>query len=737
MCTCGYRCQCSEYTGSVESLGQLTHLFTDPHTEKRHQPKAGLRILPPEAINFTKCDLSLNQCPANSTCEETNHGDYCACHSTHYNDKDKLTITYPGGECLERCQLGKPFPCSCYAGFITKPNENGLYACTVLVTTASPLLTSSVNTGNTGTYTQPGGYMESGGYTEPGGYTQSGMHTQPVTMSAQPVNDRCQIIKPEQEKCENHNDTDPVCTFLKSMLNIKEDACKRNLSNTVQKVASQIIDLLNQTSLENLDFFALQTVFVAIIENVEISLLASFSTNPKDERIDSDEIEAKMKVSDDDRGKRHYFILRVEDNIMEVPCPVVNSIDGGAMFISYRGLSSRVNGSILAALGDSGQSMREEVISLVVGGAITSSSTDNLDPPVTFKLKHLMPVKPSHTVRCVFWDTENEAWSTRGCITEESQREKSTKCVCTHLSTFAVIMAPTEIQEDTGLRLISIIGLSISLICLFLSFLTFSLCRSLRSAHTSILMVLCGCLFLGQLLLLVGLEQTWNKILCSVIAGSLQFIFLCAFCWMSLESVLLFLTVRNLQAVNYMKSQRSYFPYVCLIGFGIPAIIMVISASLYPDTYGGETHCWLKVSHIWSFLGPVCMFISINFILLVLTFWLLKKTLASLNSNVSTLTHTRLLAFKALSQLFILGCTWIIGLFQFGSDSIVASYIFTICNSLQGVYIFIVHCLLNRQVREEYSRGICSFYSKTSMSDTVLGSVVPTTLKPPPDSNNH
>ncbi|XP_066445531.1 adhesion G protein-coupled receptor E1-like [Eleutherodactylus coqui] len=286
-----------------------------------------------------------------------------------------------------------------------------------------------------------------------------------------------------------------------------------------------------------------------------------------------------------------------------------------------------------------------------------------------------------------------------------------------------------DAQVDVGLKLLSVIGLSLSLVCLCLSFLTFILCRSLRSAHTSVLTVLCVCLFLGQLLVLVGLQQTSNKILCSVIAGSLKFFFLCAFCWMSLESTLLFLTVRNLQALNYMNSQRSRFPYVCLVGFGIPSIIIIVSASLHPDMYGEETHCWLKIDYVWSFLGPVCMFIIVNFILLALTFWLLRKRLSSLNSNVSTLKHTRLLTFKALSQLFILGCTWIIGFFQFGSGSIIASYIFTICNSLQGVYLFIVHCLLNHQVREEYSRAYRRLYSKQPVSEIVSGSTMPMIIK--------
>ncbi|KAM4749163.1 adhesion G protein-coupled receptor E3-like [Rhinophrynus dorsalis] len=290
-------------------------------------------------------------------------------------------------------------------------------------------------------------------------------------------------------------------------------------------------------------------------------------------------------------------------------------------------------------------------------------------------------------------------------------------------------MAPTEIKDDATLTLLSQIGLSVSLVCLFLCLLTFILCRTLRSAHTSFLIALCGCLFLGQLLFLVGIQQTRYKVLCSIIGGVLHFFLLSAFCWMSLESVLLFMTVRNLRAVNYMTSQRSHFPSACLVGFGVPSIIVTISAGVQYSGYGTSKHCWLSQSLIWSFLGPVIIFIFINTVLLILTFWLLRVKLASLNSNVSTLKDTRLLTFKAVAQLGILGCTWIFGIFQFGSETLIMSYIFTALNSLQGAFIFLVHCLLNRQVWDEYQRLFRKFRTRRSDSDAQWGSSMPMTMK--------
>ena len=47
----------------------------------------------------------------------------------------------------------------------------------------------------------------------------------------------------------------------------------------------------------------------------------------------------------------------------------------------------------------------------------------------------------------------------------------------------------------------------------------------------------------------------------------------------------------------------------------------------------------------------------------------------------------------------LLGITWLFGLLSFNSSTVVFKYLFAITNSLQGLMIFIFHCLLNEQVR--------------------------------------
>ena len=47
----------------------------------------------------------------------------------------------------------------------------------------------------------------------------------------------------------------------------------------------------------------------------------------------------------------------------------------------------------------------------------------------------------------------------------------------------------------------------------------------------------------------------------------------------------------------------------------------------------------------------------------------------------------------------LLGLTWVFGLLVFNRDTIVFKHLFTICNSLQGMMIFVFHVLINKKVR--------------------------------------
>lgn len=72
---------------------------------------------------------------------------------------------------------------------------------------------------------------------------------------------------------------------------------------------------------------------------------------------------------------------------------------------------------------------------------------------------------------------------------------------------------------------------------------------------------------------------------CRLVAGMLHFCFLAAFCWMALEGVELYFLV-----VRVFQGQGLSTWYRCLIGYGVPLLIVVISmAAVKMDGYGHAT----------------------------------------------------------------------------------------------------------------------------------------------------
>ncbi|XP_033054260.1 adhesion G protein-coupled receptor E2 isoform X2 [Trachypithecus francoisi] len=387
-------------------------------------------------------------------------------------------------------------------------------------------------------------------------------------------------------------------------------------------------------------------------------------------------------------------------------------------------------------LNETHQGLLPILLSDVISAFLSNSDTQNLSSPVTFTFSH-RSVIPRRKVLCVYWEHGQNGcghWATTGCSTMGT-RDTSTICRCTHLSSFAVLMAPYDVQEENPvLTVITYMGLSLSLLCLLLAALTFLLCKAIQNTSTSLHLQLSLCLFLAHLLFLVAIDRTEHEVLCAIIAGALHYLYLAAFTWMLLEALYLFLTARNLMVVNYSSINRFTKKLMFPVGYGVPAVIVAISAASRPHLYGTPSRCWLQPEKgfIWGFLGPACAIFSVNLALLLVTLWILKNRLSSVNNEVSTLQNTRMLAFKATAQLFILGCTWCLGILQVGPAARVMAYLFTIINSLQGVFIFLVYCLLSQQVREQYrkwSKGFRKLRTESEMH-TLSSSAKADTSKP-------
>ncbi|XP_063084589.1 adhesion G protein-coupled receptor E5 isoform X8 [Cavia porcellus] len=349
---------------------------------------------------------------------------------------------------------------------------------------------------------------------------------------------------------------------------------------------------------------------------------------------------------------------------------------------------------------------RATLLSAINSVFVSNADTDKLASPVTFAFSH-QPEEPGTELVCAFWKRDGSGgghWATEGCR-KRGSGQNSTTCQCDHLSSFAVLMAHYQV-EDWKQSLITKVGLSVSLVCLLLCILTFLLVRPIQSSRTTVHLHLCICLFVGSAIFLAGVENKGGQVglRCRLVAALLHYFFLAAFCWMSLEGVeLYFLVVRVFQGQGLPKRWQY------LLGYGVPLVIVGISAATNSEGYGHAAHCWLdpRRGFLWSFLGPLTFVILCNAVIFVVTVWKLTRKFSEINPDMKKLRKARVVTITAVAQLFVLGCTWGFGLFLFSPESwhnTVLAYVFTVLNCLQGTFLYVLHCLLNKKVREEYRK---------------------------------
>uniref|UniRef100_A0AAR2J757 Uncharacterized protein n=1 Tax=Pygocentrus nattereri TaxID=42514 RepID=A0AAR2J757_PYGNA len=340
---------------------------------------------------------------------------------------------------------------------------------------------------------------------------------------------------------------------------------------------------------------------------------------------------------------------------------------------------------------------------LTVNSHILSASINKessrvfVSEPVVFTLEHL---DKYFNPNCSFWNYSERSmmgyWSTQGCKLLGTNKTHTT-CSCSHLTNFAILMAHRG--HVLLLNVIKRMGIAVSLVCLAISIFTFCFFRGLQCDRNTIHKNLCINLFIAELFFLVGIDMT-GQIVCSVVAGVLHFFFLAAFTWLCLESVQLYLML-----VEVFESEFSRRKYYYASGYLFPALVVGISTAIDYRSYGTATACWLRVDNhfIWSFVGPVAFIIMLNLVFLVVTMYKMVKHSTSVKPDSSRLESIRSWVLGAFALLCLLGLTWSFGLFFLNESSMMA-YLFAIFNTLQGLFIFIFHCLLQKKVRKEYSK---------------------------------
>ncbi|XP_047429447.1 adhesion G-protein coupled receptor G6 isoform X2 [Mugil cephalus] len=386
--------------------------------------------------------------------------------------------------------------------------------------------------------------------------------------------------------------------------------------------------------------------------------------------------------------------------------------------------------------------------SYVVASSVGNLSISNLKDPVKIEIAHL-PGQPSLNPACMFWNfTMNDGaggWSSKGCRVSEESTNNKTICLCDHLTHFGILMDISGVsphidpKNNKILTFITYIGCGISAIFSAATLLTYIAFEKLRRDYPSkILMNLStSLLFLNMVFLLDGwlasLDTHW---LCLSVAILLHYFLLTSFTWMGLESIHMYIALVKV----FNTYIRRYILKFCIVGWGLPAVLVGIIVAVDKNSYGLQEYgqaesadgssevCWIQnpVVFYTTCVGYFCLVFLLN----VAMFIVVMMQICGRNGKRSnrTLREEVLRNLRSVISLtFLLGMTWGFALFAWGPVSLAFMYLFTIFNSLQGLFIFIFHCALKENVQKQWRRYLCcgrfrlsdnSDWSKTATNNT-------------------
>ncbi|XP_032242051.1 adhesion G protein-coupled receptor L2 [Nematostella vectensis] len=360
-------------------------------------------------------------------------------------------------------------------------------------------------------------------------------------------------------------------------------------------------------------------------------------------------------------------------------------------------------------------SSRGHVDSAVVSVTLKPLKKNQFDEPITITIRR--SEKPHSGVpACVFLNGTKDrssrlSWSGDGCTVGKTN-STHVQCHCRHLTSFAVLMqvsdggtSKVEPEHHFALTLITYIGISLSLVGLIVVFMTFTFMKFLRSPRHFIHANLALSLALAEMVFLLGIDRTEYQVACKILAIAMHYLFLVAFAWMALEGVILYLMLVKVfhSSVSGRKTKTIFF--AC--GWGLPVIVVAVSATVYHEGYGTQTFCWLSLERhfIWAFVAPVLAVILFNFVCLGRTFYVMAKR-GSNGRKESKVAKIRYWARSCCLLTCILGVTWLLGVFFVNEETLVMAYLFSILNALQGVAIFLLHCIGDHKIRAAYRRMV-------------------------------
>ncbi|XP_072438052.1 cadherin EGF LAG seven-pass G-type receptor 3-like isoform X4 [Chiloscyllium punctatum] len=325
-----------------------------------------------------------------------------------------------------------------------------------------------------------------------------------------------------------------------------------------------------------------------------------------------------------------------------------------------------------------------------------------LNSPLILEFRLLETANRSKPV-CVQWNHSSlsEAagtWTAKDCDLVH-RNTTHVRCQCSQLGIFGVLMDISHREQLEGdletLAIVTYSTISVSLVALLLTFFILTCLNGLKSNTRGIHCNIAAAIFCAELVFLLGINQTENQFLCTVIAILLHYFFMATFAWIFVEGLHIYRMQTEARNINY-GAMRFYYA----IGWGVPAIITGLAVGLDPEGYGNPDFCWISVHDklIWSFAGPIAVVIVMNIVISLLVARMSCAPTQKEAKKRSILTTIR----SAFILLLIVSATWLFGLMAVNNSILAFHYLYTVLCCFQGLAVLVLFCILSEEVQEAW-----------------------------------
>lgn len=285
------------------------------------------------------------------------------------------------------------------------------------------------------------------------------------------------------------------------------------------------------------------------------------------------------------------------------------------------------------------------------------------------------------------------------------------------------------LEMDIAQAYLSFALLWISVCAMVVVLATYSFFSSLRNLPGCNTINLTVSLLAMQVTFLLGQRNAVTGKACKAVACLLHYEILCCFTWMNIMAYDLYKTFGNKTILNNIRSKGKYLLWYMIYAYGCPLLVIITTSlldhflddSTFSPHYGKSNVCWItsKRAAVIYFAVPLAVIMCVNFTFFFLTICSIRSVkhiwyLSNQKSNQRGKSDVFLYARMAL----VIGLTWALAFVAAYTreDRLtgkILSYLFIICNTLQGLFVFCVF-VCNRRVFNLYRDAIRKSVTKIS-----------------------